>query len=203
MAAEYEIVAVEDDGAYREWKGGGGSTFHAFKVALKNGAGQVRPNIELNKKPGNAPKVGQTVWGRVEQRGEYGLTFYNEQRPQGQGGSGGGGQQSAGAPGGGEADRGFGWQTNPVDAARMSRAHSQEMAVRVLAASGELAGAAEAVKGMITGWTDWFEADVAGAAAGRRTAEADAAASQPQAADPVDADPGPEYDAPPEDDIPF
>lgn len=84
MPAEYEITAVESTEP-REWTASAGATFHAWRVTLKNAEGRELANVEMNKKPGNLPEVGQKIYGEVDTTGSYGPKFKNAPRPGQQG----------------------------------------------------------------------------------------------------------------------
>lgn len=116
--------------------------------------------VDLNQKPETpAPAEGQEIWGHLED-GKFRPKLKKDPRPDGSGGS---------SASGGSSKRGGEWkpesQYDPEKVARITRAHSQEMAVRLLCNRADFNEAPKAQRQQaIKAWADWFDADVQQAA---------------------------------------
>lgn len=118
------------------------------------------PDVYWRRKEGNAPKINDKVYGTVSE-GQYGYMFKTESK--GGGGFGGGGNSAA---------KDAYWQAKEerdiAGVKRMGRAHAQEMAIRMVIATGD-ADELDLTDASLTGTylnevikklADWFEADV-------------------------------------------
>lgn len=127
--ADFKVVEVFDK--TRDWEGKGDSKFTSFYVRCE---GDER-TFEVVKKRGNdGPRVGEVIDADAEKREHDGKVYWKLKAVQ-RGGFGGGGPR----------------QTHPADAARMGRAHAQDMAIETLklAASLGVAPALSDVKGIV------------------------------------------------------
>lgn len=154
---QYKINNVEGP---KYWSGEHGS-FADWRLVLTDANGQQLAAIRTTKvQPDGSthtPMAGEVIDGELDfsrQAQNGGLPKIKPVRQQ-QGGGGGG------ARGGGGM--------SPERQAAITRQHSQEMAIRAMAAAGQLQGANnEAIANGLKSWADWFDADVkraAGAAA--------------------------------------
>lgn len=152
MAENFQVVGVDDSYA-NEWANDFGQ-FVDYRIKLRRADGgevvAIRTMKIQNGQRPNPPAVGSQVAGDLVQQGNM-LKFKPERQQGGGGNFGGGGGQRSG--GGGRAE-------DPKRAARIVRQHSQEMAVRVLAATGGLQGTPEEVAKLLVSWANWFDKDV-------------------------------------------
>lgn len=155
---EWKVVDVRE-GA--EEPGQHGGTLKKFYVDFEGA-----PDIYWRRKMPAEVEVGKTYFGTVSE-GKHGPMFKKESPGKGGGGGGGGGGGSS-RPWKPES------QYDPEKTARISRSHAQGMALRYLEVNGETVDGMDELVPMI----DWFEADVAKAAA-RSLDKAQAAAPAP------------------------
>jgi hypothetical protein len=161
----YTVKRVAD--SPREWSSKQGGTFLSYTVDLEGEGGKVEAGVEWNRKPeSRAPEVGDRIAGTIEP-GKFSERFkmdYEATKELSGGGS-------TGSSGGADyGRRGGGGGKSPDQQASIVRQHSQEMAIRVLAAIGsppELDTGA--LKTNLKDWTDFFAADAGAAQAANRT----------------------------------
>lgn len=164
----YTVKRVDD--SPREWTSKQGGTFLSYTVDLEDIEGKVQAGIEWNRKPeSRAPEVGDRIAGNIEP-GKFSERFKMDYEATKELTGGGG---SSDYRSGGEAKSKGGWkpesQYDPEKVARITRAHSQEMSIRVFALiEGHLENNDEAIGhalNRIRKIADWFDADIQRAAA--------------------------------------
>ncbi len=193
MSTQYTVVSA----ALKETKEIGGGNMNIYNLAVTDPTGQAI-NCELLQRPESpTPTQGQTIDGDMQPgKNANQLPTLKKAKQENGGGRGGGGYDS------------------PVTIARITRSHSQEMALRFLALSGgvtidweaDAATTKAQVKEQLDRlkrFTDWFDNDVAGAAASVEQAAPPAQAAPPPQQQPPPAQQPPAAQPAGEDDIPF
>jgi hypothetical protein len=161
MSATYEVKAVGDP---REWKNDYG-VFLAYPVDLTDSEGKVLAGIEWSrKKDSKPPQAGDRVVADI-QAGPHGEKLKVDFDATKELGGGGGGPRASGP-----SKRSGEWkpesQYDPEKVARITRAHSQGMAVQLLANRADFNEAPKAQRQQaVRAWADWFDADIRQAAA--------------------------------------
>jgi len=117
-----------------------------WKLGLQLGEQKFWPVETKRKEVTPAPRVSDTIYG-VLTRGEYGFEFKRSERPQSQNGSAG-------------KDSFERRPENPRNAARMGRAHAQEMALRFLAIRVQTGEELKVDLQRVRQTTDWYAQDV-------------------------------------------
>lgn len=149
-SGEFEIVGKaknagtkpSDHGTLVKWYCGFKSTESA----------QEFEDVYWQRKQGSETNIGDKVSGRIE-KGQYGLRFFTESEKGFRGGGGGG-------------------QMSPERQRAITRQHSQEMALRLIAASGDAKElnlsdpeiVSPYLNSTVRKLADWFDADVEGVA---------------------------------------
>lgn len=182
----FEITRAKNAGQKDNPHGG---QFDKWYVGLENlDGGEGQDDAYWQRKAPSEVKVGDKVYGKLEE-GQYGWRFFLEPEPDNatRGGSG-SSEVSSGSP---SSDITYAYPPRPEVAARMGRAHAQEMAVTICSAMGTFEGnSAEQIYSKLLGWINWFSADVD--QAGHKAAnQAGGSPADPQAgaAPPTDASP--------------
>jgi hypothetical protein len=118
-----------------------------------------------NKQQGTGdPPIGEAIDGEFYEKKPGDWRFRKASKPQGGTSSSGGGNHGAKSGGGGWKPES---QFDPEKVARITRAHSQEMAVRLLAPRDDFNEAPKPQRQQaVKAWADWFDADIQQAAVG-------------------------------------
>lgn len=109
----------------RDWSNDFGS-FKGYTITIEDGGGNTR-DVEWSRKPGNEPRVGdvlETEFREIQQPPGWALKNVKIA------GAGTGSGSSGGS--GGRAQKEYGWQTNPVDAARMGHSSARDASIQAV-----------------------------------------------------------------------
>jgi hypothetical protein len=150
--SQYNITEVSED--FNEWQSKFGP-MHTYTVRAVDPAGETR-TFQMNRKPESGPpQTGEVDASEKPAKGDFPPTLkinYTEQ-----GGGGGGATQTAAAP-----------APSPSRQKAIQRQHSQEMALRLIAVTGDASALNTDDEKIVTTYlnstvkrlADWFDADV-------------------------------------------
>lgn len=196
MSEAYKVVSVGDP---REWSSQThGGRFYAWPLTLEG----VNEEVEWSRKAtSDEPRIGDVLWGDI-QGGAHGLKLKLDwdAMKENQAASRGGSRRSGGS-GSGSSGREYKpeHEFDPAKTARITRSHSQKVAVDLATSMPGFGESANPRKReVLREWTDFFESDVEEAAA-QKTAQGAggnlARSSQPS--------PAPAQTPPEDEDVPF
>lgn len=148
MPQNFKVVGVEE--GHRTWQSKQGGEMYSYAIEIADQNGQTH-QVEWSRKPTSpAPTVGTDLEGHIEASGNNYPDKFKQAQGSGGGGYGGGGRGN-----------------DPETIARISRSHSQEMALRMIAATGNAQGlpvdnretVGAYLNNVVRPLTDFFDAD--------------------------------------------